>query len=135
MEERRRHPRLGYEDAVMIKLYWVEGHPELAGKAMMGTTVDVSQVGVRICCSNRIEPGSKLSLCVVMTEPHGFFPMRGIIQWANEVPDSREWQMGVEFEAEEHDLGAWHAFIRELESQQGELAGRPPSVPSNEETE
>lgn len=99
----------------MIKLYWVEDHPDLSGKAMMGTSEDVSISGVRFRCPQQIQPNVRLSLCVVMTEPHGFFPMRGVVQWVNRAPDSEDWVMGVEFDAKKLEMDGWTAFIHDIE--------------------
>ena len=115
MEERRRYPRTLYEDTVMFKLYWVEGHPELSGKAMMGTIQDVSITGVRFLCSEQLKPDVRLSLCVVMSEPHGFFPMRGMVKRAGRASESEDWMVGIEFEANEHELEGWTAFIHDVE--------------------
>ena len=117
MKERRRNPRQPYADSIMIRLYKVADHQELAGEAIVGTSEDVSADGVRFRCSKELEIGTTLELSVVTTHAWGLFSMSATVRWTQPSPDGDGYTVGIKFDPSERDMERWGRFVKDLQAE------------------
>ena len=79
--ERRKHARVGLNQAVEIKLYAVQGRDDLSDLVVTCTTGDISNEGIRLHMNESLPTGAALSLRISLTDPPSLFTLHGVVRW------------------------------------------------------
>ena len=121
MVNRRQHPRIEYRQKVEIKLYSVEGHPELTDKMIIGHTADISEGGLGIRIDKQIPVGTAVKLRIFVVDPPSAFLQQGTVRWALQEEGGWRCFVGVEFtgSSPEH-MEEWLRLVRHIAFHKGE---------------
>jgi hypothetical protein len=113
MRDRRRHVRAADRNAAVLTILSEGFEQGLVGKVVGCTTEEVSEGGVRIRVSERIEPGTRLELRVATTQPPAAFLLKGRLVWTREGVPPGTWIAGVDItDTDEKTLGTWRQCAR-----------------------
>lgn len=115
MVNRRQHPRIEFHQKVEIKLYHVDGHPDLAGQTLVGQSSDISEGGVGIRLPRDIPVGTEMKLRVFVMDPPSAFIHRAAVRWVLGDEKRTNFFIGVEFigSSPEH-MSEWRDLVRHL---------------------
>lgn len=113
MRDRRRHVRAADRNAAVLTILSEAFEAGLVGKVIGCTTEEVSEGGVRIRVSERIEPGTRLQLRIATTNPPASFLLTGRLVWTRESVPPGTWVAGVDVgSTDEKYLDTWRQFAR-----------------------
>ncbi len=113
--ERRKHPRVGVDQAVEIKLYAVQGRNDLSDMVVSCTTGDISYEGIRLHMNTDLPKGSALSLRISLTDPPSLFTLHGVVRWTKPEPEGPGCIIGMELaDPADNYLYEWRRMVTEL---------------------
>ncbi len=109
-EERRTAPRLLRDEKVTVKILAAPTLPELVGKVVECSTVDVSATGLRILLETSVATGSRLGLEVAVPEGDERYLLGGEVMWSRETEAAGTYLIGVHLAGEEpRHLEQWRS--------------------------
>ena len=109
-EERRNASRLLRDEKVIVKILDAPARPELIGKVVECSTVDVSATGLRILLETSVATGSRLGLEVTVLESDERYILGGEVMWSRETEAAGIYLIGVHLAGEEpRQLEQWRS--------------------------
>jgi len=95
LEERRGAERFELNQALNMKIAFSSENPNLLGKTLCGSTVDVSATGLRIELNQPIKIDSVLDVWVTLKESREKYFLTGNVRWCSELESGGYYQIGV----------------------------------------
>ena len=95
IEERRGATRYEMKEALDLKIVFSSENPNLLGKTLNGSTLDVSATGLRIELNQKIKVDSVLDVWVTLKDNNKKYFLTGNVRWCNEMEVGGYYQIGV----------------------------------------
>lgn len=114
--ERRGAERYELKKALDLKIAFSSENPNLLGKTLCGSTLDVSASGLRIELNQQIKIDSVLDVWVTLKDSSKKYFLTGNVRWCNAMDAGNYYQIGVvlrERSDTETDLAAWRLAFKE----------------------
>lgn len=114
-EERRGATRYQQKEALDMKIAFSSENPNLLGKTVCGSTVDVSASGLRIELNQQIKIDSVLDVWVRLKDNNKRYFLTGNVRWCGEVEENGNYQVGVVLRERSDtvtDLSSWRAVFK-----------------------
>ena len=108
--ERRSATRYDMKEALDLKIVFSSENPNLLGKKLCGSTLDVSATGLRIELNQKIKIDSVLDVWVTLKETNKKYFLTGNVRWCTEMEVGGYYQIGVVLRERTDtitDLGSW----------------------------
>ena len=116
LEERRGSTRYQQKEALDMKIAFSSENPNLLGKTINGSTVDVSASGLRIELNQQIKIDSVLDVWVRLKENNKRYFLTGNVRWCSEMEAVGYYQIGVVLRERSDtvtDLRGWRAVFKD----------------------
>jgi len=94
-EDRRERTRFEIKEVLDMKIVFSSENPNLLGKRLAGSTVDVSASGLRIELSQQIKIDSVLDVWVTLKDSKKKYFLTGNVRWCKEIATDGIFQVGV----------------------------------------
>ena len=110
---RRSEKRFTQTEAIAIKILFASGNPELLGRSLAGTTVDVSASGLQLTLKEQLEVKSTIDVNETLRKDFKQYFLSGKVRWCRAVEDSN-YCVGIalhEIPGEETDYKAWREAL------------------------
>lgn len=114
-EERRGATRYQQKEALDIKIAFSSENPNLLGKTLSGSTVDISASGLRIELNQQIKVDSVLDVWVRLKDNSKRYFLTGNVRWCSELEQSGAYQVGVVLRERSDtvtDLASWRMVFK-----------------------
>ena len=114
-DERRVEPRYIQSEEINLKIVFSSENPDLLGKTLDGSTLDVSASGLRISLNRPIKIDSVLDVWVNMKEQNKKYFLTGNVRWCNETAEGGIYQIGLVLRERTDtitDLSGWQALFK-----------------------
>ena len=115
LTERRGAERYALKEALELKIVFSSENPNLLGKTLSGSTLDVSATGLRIELNQQIKLDSVLDVWVKLKDNDKRYFLTGNVRWCNEMEVGGYYQIGVVLRERSDtvtDLASWQAAFR-----------------------
>jgi PilZ domain-containing protein len=115
VEERRDAKRIELKEALDMKIVFSSENPNLLGKTLCGSTIDVSASGLRIELNQQIKMDSVLDVWVTLKEGKKKYFLTGNVRWCQEMEVGGYFQVGVVLRERSDtvtDLDSWQAAFK-----------------------
>ena len=113
--ERRGAARYQLQEALELKIVFSSENPNLLGKRICGSTLDVSASGLRIEINQQIKLDSVLDVWVTLKDNNKRYFLTGNVRWCTEMEVGGFYQIGVVLRERSDtvtDLDSWHAAFK-----------------------
>ncbi|HEY9202049.1 MAG TPA: PilZ domain-containing protein [Gammaproteobacteria bacterium] len=113
--ERRGAERYELKEALDLKIVFSSENPNLLGKTLCGSTLDVSASGLRIELNQKIKIDSVLDVWVTLKDSSKKYFLTGNVRWCNEMEVGGHYQIGVVLRERSDtmtDLEAWRRAFK-----------------------
>jgi len=113
--ERRSAERYEQKEALDLKIVFSSENPNLLGKTLCGSTLDVSASGLRIELNQKIKMDSVLDVWVTLKDSSRKYFLTGNVRWCNEMEVGGYYQVGVVLRERSDtvtDLEAWRQVFK-----------------------
>jgi len=94
-EDRRESTRYEIKEVLDMKIVFSSENPNLLGKKLAGSTVDVSASGLRIELSQQIKIDSVLDVWVTLKDSKKKYFLTGNVRWCKKIATDGIFQIGV----------------------------------------
>ena len=114
-EERRVEERYERSAELSMKIVFSSENPDLLGKTLDGSTIDVSASGLRIVLNRPIKMDSVLDVWVNLKDQNKKYFLTGNVRWCNETEVGGAYQIGVVLRERTDtvtDLSSWQALFK-----------------------
>lgn len=114
--ERRGASRYQQKEALDMKIAFSSENPNLLGKTVCGSTVDVSASGLRIELNQQIKIDSVLDVWVRLIGNNKKYFLTGNVRWCGELEENGHYQIGVVLRERSDtvtDLSSWRAAFKD----------------------
>lgn len=114
-EERRGASRYLLKEALELKIVFSSENPNLLGKKICGSTLDVSSSGLRIEIDQEVKLDSVLDVWVTLKDDHKKYFLTGNVRWCNATEVNGYYQVGVVLRERSDtvtDLDSWQAEFK-----------------------
>lgn len=95
VQDRRNATRYEVIEALDLKIVFSSENPNLLGKRLCGSTLDVSATGLRIELNQQIKIDSVLDVWVTLKEDDKKYFLTGNVRWCKPKGDGEFFQIGV----------------------------------------
>jgi len=95
VEDRRDATRYELKEVLDMKIVFSSENPNLLGKKIAGSTVDVSASGLRIELTQQIKIDSVLDVWVTLKDSNKKYFLTGNVRWCEEMEIEGHFQIGV----------------------------------------
>lgn len=115
LTERRNSARFQIQEALNMKIAFSSENPNLLGKTLAGSTVDVSATGLRIELNQPIKMDSVLDVWVTLKDTTKRYFLTGNVRWCTEMDVGGFYQIGVVLRERSDtitDLESWQAAFK-----------------------
>ncbi len=115
LEERRGAQRYHLQEALELKIVFSSENPNLLGKTLCGSTIDVSATGLRIEINQPIKLDSVLDVWVTLKDDNKRYFLTGNVRWCTEMEVGGYFQIGVVLRERTDtvtDLDSWQAALK-----------------------
>ncbi len=115
LEERRSAQRYQLQEAMELKIVFSSENPNLLGKKLCGSTVDVSATGLRLELNQQIKIDSVLDVWVTLKDNNKRYFLTGNVRWCTEMEVGGFYQIGVILRERSDtvtDLQSWHTVFK-----------------------
>ncbi len=112
---RRESPRISLKEALNMKIVFSSENPNLLGKTLCGSTIDVSASGLRIELNQQIKIDSVLDVWVTLKENQKKYFLTGNVRWCRTLETGEYFQIGVVLRERSDtvtDLDSWQATFK-----------------------
>jgi len=116
LEERRESTRYQQKEALDMKIAFSSENPNLLGKTICGSTVDVSASGIRVELNQEIKVDSVLDVWVRLKGNNKRYFLTGNVRWCGEMDGADKYQIGVVLRERSDtvtDLTSWRAAFKD----------------------
>ena len=113
--ERRGAARYDVKEALDLKIIFSSENPNLLGKTLCGSTLDVSATGLRIELNQQIKIDSVLDVWVTLKDSDKKYFLTGNVRWCHEMEVGGYYQIGVVLRERTDtitDLASWQAALK-----------------------
>jgi len=114
-EERRGAERFQLKEALNLKIVFSSENPNLLGKTLCGSTLDVSATGLRIELNQVIKIDSVLDVWVTLKDSSKKYFLTGNVRWCTEMDVGGYYQIGVVLRERSDtvtDLASWQSAFK-----------------------
>jgi hypothetical protein len=114
-EERRAAERYDVKEALDMKIIFSSENPNLLGKTLCGSTLDVSASGLRIELNQQIKIDSVLDVWVTLKDSAKKYFLTGNVRWCHEMEVGGYYQIGVVLRERSDtvtDLASWRVAFK-----------------------
>lgn len=94
-QDRRGSDRYGTNEALDLKIVFSSENPNLLGKRISGSTVDISASGLRIELNQQITIDSVLDVWVRLKDSNKKYFLTGNVRWCREIGSKGNYQIGI----------------------------------------
>jgi len=115
VENRRGSQRISLKEALNLKIVFSSENPNLLGKTLCGSTVDVSASGLRIEMNQQIKIDSVLDVWVTLKESQKKYFLTGNVRWCQKLDTGDFFQIGVVLRERSDtvtDLDSWQSTFK-----------------------
>jgi len=115
LEERRSAQRFQLQEALELKIVFSSENPNLLGKTLCGSTIDVSATGLRIEINQPIKLDSVLDVWVTLKDDNKRYFLTGNVRWCAEMEVGGYYQIGVVLRERSDtvtDLDSWQVALK-----------------------
>lgn len=115
LDERRSAPRFELQEALELKIVFSSENPNLLGRNICGSTVDVSATGLRIELNQQIKIDSVLDVWVTLKDNNKRYFLTGNVRWCTEMEVGGYYQVGVVLRERSDtvtDLDSWKTVFK-----------------------
>lgn len=115
LQERRGAERYALHEALDMKIVFSSENPNLLGKTLCGSTIDVSATGLRIELDKQIKVDSVLDVWVTLKNNSKRYFLTGNVRWCTEMEVGGYYQIGVILRERSDtvtDLDSWQAAFK-----------------------
>ena len=115
VSERRGAARYDVKEALDLKIIFSSENPNLLGKTLCGSTLDVSATGLRIELNQQIKIDSVLDVWVTLKDNEKKYFLTGNVRWCHEMEVGGYYQIGVVLRERTDtitDLASWQAALK-----------------------
>ena len=115
VENRRQDARVSLKEALNLKIVFSSENPNLLGKTLCGSTVDVSASGLRIELNQEIQLDSVLDVWVTLKDNDKKYFLTGNVRWCRQMETGVYYQIGVVLRERSDtitDLDTWQASFK-----------------------
>lgn len=115
LEERRGAQRYQLQEALELKIVFSSENPNLLGKTLCGSTLDVSASGLRIEINQSIKLDSVLDVWVTLKDDNKRYFLTGNVRWCTEMEVGGYYQIGVVLRERTDtvtDLDSWQIALK-----------------------
>jgi len=112
---RRASERFTQREALNMKIVFSSENPNLLGKTLCGSTIDVSSSGLRIELNQQIKIDSVLDVWVTLKENQKKYFLTGNVRWCQPMETGEYFQIGVVLRERSDtitDLDSWQAMFK-----------------------
>ncbi len=116
LSERREAERYELKEALDLKIVFSSENPNLLGKTLCGSTLDVSATGLRIELNQPIKMDSVLDVWVTLKDNAKKYFLTGNVRWCNETEVGGYYQIGVVLRERSDtvtDLSSWQSAFKQ----------------------
>lgn len=116
LSERREAERYELREALDLKIVFSSENPNLLGKTLCGSTLDVSATGLRLELNQPIKMDSVLDVWVTLKDHAKKYFLTGNVRWCNETEVGGYYQIGVVLRERSDtvtDLSSWQAVFKQ----------------------
>ncbi len=114
-QDRRDARRYQLKEALNLKIVFSSENPNLLGKTLAGSTLDVSASGLRIELNQAIKIDSVLDVWVTLKDNNKKYFLTGNVRWCNAADDGSLFHIGVVLRQRSDtvtDLDSWRASFK-----------------------
>jgi len=115
VENRRAALRVDLKEALNMKIVFSSENPNLLGKTLCGSTIDVSSSGLRIELNQKIKIDSVLDVWVTLKETQKKYFLTGNVRWCQSMETGEYFQIGVVLRERSDtvtDLDSWQSVFK-----------------------
>jgi len=115
ISERRLAERYELKQALDLKIVFSSENPNLLGKTLCGSTLDVSASGLRIELNQAIKVDSVLDVWVTLKDSTKKYFLTGNVRWVHEMEVGGYFQIGVVLRERSDtitDFNSWKAAFK-----------------------
>lgn len=109
-QDRRGASRFDSKEALDLKIVFSSENPNLLGKRICGSTLDISASGLRIELNQQIKLDSVLDVWVTLKDSNKKYFLTGNVRWCKQLGEQGNYQIGVVLRERSDtitDLGSW----------------------------
>lgn len=113
-QDRRGAVRYESKEALDLKIVFSSENPNLLGKTLNGSTIDVSSSGLRIELNQQIKIDSVLDVWVTLKNSNKKYFLTGNVRWCTEMAVGGYFQIGVVLRERSDtitDLDSWQSAL------------------------
>ncbi len=114
-QERRDSARFELKEALEMKIVFSSENPNLLGKTLCGSTIDVSASGLRIELNQLIKLDSVLDVWVTLKDNKKKYFLTGNVRWCKQMGEGEYFQIGVVLRERSDtvtDLDSWQIAFK-----------------------
>ena len=116
LNERRVAERYESKQALDLKIVFSSENPNLLGKTLSGSTLDVSSSGLRIELNQPVKVDSVLDVWVTLKDNPKKYFLTGNVRWVHELEVGGYYQIGVVLRERSDtitDLASWKVALKD----------------------
>lgn len=114
-DDRRSAKRRDLKQALDLKIVFSSENPNLLGRTLCGSTLDVSATGLRIELNQQLKMDSVLDVWVTLKDNKKKYFLTGNVRWCKEIGVDNYYQIGVVLRERTDtitDLASWKAEFK-----------------------
>jgi hypothetical protein len=116
MKDRRKEPRIPFQQAVEVKFYDVSSCEDLNEKTVACRIKDISEQGVRLCLDYFLPVGTTAKMRVSVADPPSAFTHDTKVRWISRTIEGTGFNVGFEFtESSQTHAREWRGLLKEIE--------------------
>jgi Tfp pilus assembly protein PilZ len=114
-QERRVDKRLTQTEAFSLKIIFTSENPNLLGKSLYGSTIDISASGLKLALENQLPIDSTIDVVITLKgNPKQYF-LSGKVRWCKEIDGQNNYHVGIDLQDlinTETDYKAWRTALK-----------------------
>jgi hypothetical protein len=115
LNNRRTSTRRDQQEVLSLTIISTSLNPELLGKKLNGSTVDISATGLRIKLDCALPADSTINMSIMLKNDPGEFFLTGKVRWCREIKTEDLFQAGIVLNGiinTETDYKRWREIVK-----------------------
>ena len=115
-EERRENERITQAAAYSLKIIFISENPNMLGKSLYGSTIDISASGLGLALDNPLPKGSTIDVIVTLQGSAKQYFLSGKVRWCRENKEDKLHHVGLvlqDLTNTDTDYKAWREALKD----------------------
>ena len=114
-KNRRADERHDHQEALSLTIIFTSQNPELLGRTLKGSTIDISASGLRIILGAALPSDSTIDVSIALKDDPDKFFLSGKVRWCRETEEEGIYQIGIVLQGlinTETDYNRWRMTVK-----------------------